>query len=343
MKIRLLSLLLLGSAYAAFAQLGGQATYEFLNLYTSARTAALGGSGYAFEDGALEQGLLNPALITDDMGRQMGLNYTNYLTDINYGEAAYSFRYKKAGTFVTSIKYINYGRFERADPTGLITGEFTASDLAMNVGYAYVIDSNFSVGATAKLILSNYDRYTSSGLGTDWAFAYRVPRKNFTTTLILRNLGFQFMAYDQQRENLPFEIAMSLSQRLKHTPIRFYLTAENLQQLDLSYKNPGASTVDPSTGNTIEQDVTLGNKILRHFVVGSELFTSKALNIRLGYNFRRQSEMKLVTRRSNAGFTWGVGLKLKKFRLDYARVNYHVAGASNQFSFTANLDELLGF
>ena len=343
MKIRLLSLMILISVVGAQAQLGGQAVYEFLNLHTSARMAALGGSAYAFYDGGVEQGLINPSLINESMRSQFGLNYTNYVADINFGEVSYGFELDKLGPMVASIKYMNYGTFERADPTGQITGKFYASDYSLNVGYAYVIDSNFSVGTTVKLIYSVYDKYSSTGIGSDWAFSYSKPGQDLTASLIVRNLGFQITAYNEQREDLPLELAMSISKRLKHMPLRWHVTAENLQQFDLSFKNPEATTVDPSTGQTIEQEIGLGNKILRHFVVGAELFTGKALNLRFGYNFRRQSEMKLLTRRSNAGFSFGVGLRLKKFRLDYARTNYHVAGASNQLSFTAQLDELFGF
>ena len=39
------------------------------------------------------------------------------------------------------------------------------------------------------------------------------------------------------------------------------------------------------------------------------------------------------------GFSYGFGMKIKKFRISYGRATYHLAGASNHFSVTMNLSE----
>src|SRR5690625_2662421 len=73
------------------AQIGGKHTYQFLNLVSSPKQAALGGkniTGYTFDP---TSALYNPSTINQEMNNQLSLNYVNYLGDINYGTAAYAF------------------------------------------------------------------------------------------------------------------------------------------------------------------------------------------------------------------------------------------------------------
>ena len=37
------------------------------------------------------------------------------------------------------------------------------------------------------------------------------------------------------------------------------------------------------------------------------------------------------------GFSWGFGIRISKFHLNYGRASYHLAGASNHFSITTDL------
>ena len=79
-----------GITVPVFAQLGGNATYQFLNLMSSPRQAALGGKIITNVDYDVTQGLYNPATINLEMDNQLALNYANYLGDISYGTAAYA-------------------------------------------------------------------------------------------------------------------------------------------------------------------------------------------------------------------------------------------------------------
>ena len=62
--------------------------------------------------------------------------------------------------------------------------------------------------------------------------------------------------------------------------------------------------------------------------------------LRFGYNYKRRQEMKIDTKTAMAGFSWGFGLKISKFHISYGRATYHLAGASNHFSISTNLNEL---
>ena len=75
--------------YVAIAQIGGQNTYQFLNLPVSPRHAALGGKNVTLNNYDPTSALNNPALINDLMDRNLSVNYMNFVGDVNYGTASY--------------------------------------------------------------------------------------------------------------------------------------------------------------------------------------------------------------------------------------------------------------
>jgi hypothetical protein len=105
-------------------------------------------------------------------------------------------------------------------------------------------------------------------------------------------------------------------------------------------RDPNAKR-DPITGELVTErkfdEIT--DQVMRHLIVGVEIFPSKNFHIRAGYNYQRRQELKVSSLGGAAGFSLGFGLKISKFRLDYGRAIYHQAGASNHFSFATNLSE----
>src|SRR5690554_2501741 len=81
MANRILFVFLIISA-TGFAQVGGEATYQFLNLVNNPRMAALGGKVITNYDYDPIQGIWNPASINAEMDNQLSLNYTNYIGDV---------------------------------------------------------------------------------------------------------------------------------------------------------------------------------------------------------------------------------------------------------------------
>ena len=335
MKKGCLKLLLFLLYLPAVAQIGGTATYRFLSLTPSALQNALGGKQFVSMPYDLLQNFSNPALISPGQTEMLGLNYANHITDINYGNAGYVFKIPKAGYIFTGITYLNYGRFTAANADGEITGKFTASESALNIGYAYRIASGFSVGANIKWIHSALAEYRSDGLAFDIGLHYQ---NNFSEwALVFRNFGFQLSTYNGTREPLPFEIDLGFAQLLAHAPLRLYVTFENLQKPAIAFVNTAHNRTDPS-GNEIPENINLIHHFFRHLIVGAELFPRKRFNIRLGFNFRRSAELGLQNVNFSSGFTAGFGLRLRRFRLNYAYAQYHFAGNSNMLGLTVFLN-----
>ena len=107
-----IAFVVLSCGNALHAQLGGESTYQFLNLISSPRQAALGGKVLTNVDYDVTQALYNPATINVDMDNQLAVNYSSYLGDIRYGTAAYAYTWdRRTQTFHLGMTYVNYGSF----------------------------------------------------------------------------------------------------------------------------------------------------------------------------------------------------------------------------------------
>ena len=322
---------------STFAQVGGESTYQFLNLVSSPRQAALGGKVITNYDYDVTAGLYNPASINVEMDNQLALNYSSYLGGISYGTAAYAYTWDRhVQTFHVGMTYINYGSFDGYDQNGVSTGSFTGNEAALSVGYAKQLGrSDFYGGFNVKLITSKLEQYNSIGGALDLGIIYIDDRLDFHASLVVRNLGTQFTTYAGLNEKLPFEVDLGLSQTLENVPIRWHVTFENLQKWPIGVSNPARATTDLD-GNQTQEKVGFLNETLRHTIIGAELFPEKGFNIRLGYNFRRSEELRIVDQRNFSGLSFGIGLKFNKMRFSYTHARY--TNASNTSFFGLQID-----
>lgn len=328
-------------SYSAQAQLGGASTYQFLNLISSPRQAALGGKVLTNVDYDVTQALYNPSTINFNMDNQLAVNYSNYLGDISYGTAAYAYTWdRRTQTIHAGMSFVNYGKFDGYDENGLSTGEFTGSEAALSFGYAWQIGySDFYAGTNVKLITSNLEQYSSFGAATDLAVLYIDERLEFQATLVVRNLGTQITTYAGYKEKLPLEVNFGLSQTLEHIPIRWHLTFENLQRWPIGLPNQARVTTDLE-GN-IEEEKKAGfiGQLARHTIIGAELFPDKGFNIRLGYNFRKGEELRIVDQRNFSGISAGFAVKFNKVRFSYTHARYSAASNVSFFGVLIDLKE----
>ncbi|SFD33988.1 type IX secretion system protein PorQ [Algibacter pectinivorans] len=322
----------------AFSQVGGEATYQFLNLVSSPRQAALGGKVLTNVDYDVAQGLYNPATINVEMDNQLALNYISYLGGIGYGTASYAYTVdRRTQTFHAGITYVNYGSFDGYDEEGNSTGTFSGNETALSFGYALQIGySDFYIGANAKLITSKLEQYSSFGAAIDVGLIYVNEYLDFNAALVIRNLGTQITTYADLNERLPFEVAFGMSQKLEHVPIRWHVTLENLQQWPIATPNPARAISDLS-GNQTSEKVGFIGQVIRHTIVGAEVFPDSGFNIRLGYNFRRGEELRIIDERNFSGLSAGLSIKMNKMRFSYTHAKYTSAGNSNFFGLQIDL------
>ncbi len=323
----------------------GNSVYTFMNSTNSGRVTALGSNFLPIDDNDISLVYANPSLINDTMHNNISIDYVDYISDINAGLITYAYNFNKVGTFAASLQFSNYGKFDMLDYTGQEMGEFTASDYALIIGWAKPLSDNITLGANIKNIFSFYESYNSYGLAADVALTYSATNKLFSSSFILKNMGRQITAYTgETTEDLPFNAQLGISKKFQHAPFRILVLIDNLQQWDLTYSAVNSDDeIDPFTGEEKETDelVDFGDKALRHLAMGVEFIPGKGnFMVRLGYNYRRQQEMKIASKAGLVGFSFGFGMKVKKFKISYTRANYHQAGGTNTISIGTNFDNL---
>jgi hypothetical protein len=343
-----LILLLIGLTFPFSVKGQGQSgrVYEFLNLPATARITSLGGYAVPGIDNDLGMALYYPSLIGPNLENQLSLNFVDYFGDINYGTAAFSKGFSRVGNLTFGVQYINYGTFLETDEFGNTYGDFGAGEYAITVGWGRALNENFSIGSNIKAITSNFEQYTSFGLAADISLSYLDPERMVATSLVIRNIGRQIVKYHSNNtENLPFDIVLGASKKLINAPLRFSMVAHNLHIYDLTYEEPLTSRnigISEQTGVPTAQErfEEFSGILLRHIVLGMEFLPGDNFIVGLGYNYRRRQEMKVESRISTVGLSWGIGIRISKFRFHYGRSNYHLAGAPNHFSISTNLEEL---
>lgn len=326
--------------FSSMAQVGGEHTYGFLDLTTSARAISLGSKTIAINDDDLNLTYYNPALLNERTQNHLALNYVSYFAGIQYGYAAYAPRSEGPLQYSAGLHYLNYGTFQRADEKGIKNGEFRAAEYALNLTASMSLDTNWRVGVHLKPVYSDLYQYQSLGIATDWGVTYTDSSGLFTAALVVRNLGTQIMPYRSGHyESLPFEIQLGASLKLRHAPFRLLAVAQHLETPKLGYRRPDNNDLIFSYYQGDAGDTGFLDQVMRHMIFGIEFIPLEHFYIRAGYNYRRRQELKVGSRVSTVGFSWGFGIKIFKLYLNYGRGTYHLAGGTHHFSIRANLNE----
>ncbi|MBR3559613.1 MAG: type IX secretion system protein PorQ [Bacteroidales bacterium] len=337
--------LMLAGMVCVNAQTGGKFVYNFLNLSYSSRIASLGGNLISVHDGDPVLTLANSSYISERQHNTLALNYTDYFAHNGAMSAVYSHTFPKAGSFAVGVYGLAYGSFRGADENGAETGMFSAGDYALVLGWGRELSPNFSVGANLKTVFSYFGPYFSSGLAVDIAGSYFNDEKNLSLTLLAKNIGTQVKCYAPgNRELLPFDLQLAFSQRLKHVPIRYHISLHSLYRWNMNYygrDNPFLNT-DAITGEIQypSKVAQFADNFFRHFVFGIELVPIKYFSLQVAYNHNVHQEMKVLSRKSMAGFSYGFQLNIKGIRFGFSRMHYAVGATPNYIDLAFDFNEL---
>ena len=329
--------------FEASSQVGGRSTYAFLKLPPTSRITALGGTLISVRDDDLGQSVLNPAMLNDAIHGSMTFQSNFHFDGIYNGYAAYGHHFADAGiTGHAGIQFMQYGKFTRADEFGNIVGDFKASEMALTVGAAQDFGERFSAGVNMRFIYSNFDAYNSTALGFDIGGSYFNDERRLVVGLVVRNVGFQLSKYDDVSENLPLDIQLGFSKKLKYLPFRLSITAHSLNRWDLRYDSPLADDGTSIIGEEDQEksDFNKGmDNFFRHMIFSGEFLLGKkeVVKLRFAYNHQRRKELTVGSLRSFAGFSLGIGIKIKQFTIDYGFGTYHIAGSTQHIGISTNL------
>ena len=320
---------LLTISFCGTAQIGGQRSFEFLNIPNTARTVGMGGLNVStpYEDVNLV--LANPALASDSLAGKASFNYLSYFADAGVLSSVYQFKVPGNYSGFVGVNHVDYGDFESFDASGAELGSISASETAVNVGASRQA-GNFILGASVKFLSSSIAGFNSTAIVADLGGLFVHPNRSFTAGLVFKNIGAVLSDYsDAEESSLPFDVQVGATFKPKYMPFRFTFTGYNLYQGDIAY-------FDPDNVATGEDEPGTFDKVLRHVTIGTELLLSKNINLRAGYNHLVRQELKLEDTAAGAGFSFGLMFRIKAFEFAYSRSGYHAAGGSNSFTLTAD-------
>ena len=283
-----------------------QTEYNFLRLPISAHAAAVGGDNITIIEDDPSLMFSNPALAASVSDMTVGLSYMNYMKGANYMGASFTKAMSDKATLAGGIQYMNYGKMKEVDENNVQLGEFNASEIAFEAIFSYELAKNLVGGITGKFITSYIGSYNSIAVGVDLGLNWYDPEHEWSVSAVAKNLGGQVKAYDDNFGKMPFDLQLGVSKTFAALPVRVSATL-----VDLTHFN---------------------YRFINHLNLGAEVLLSESLWIGGGYNFRRANDMKIGVgddeSSHGAGFSFGGGINLERFKLNLSYGKYHAASSS---------------
>ena len=316
----------------------GTTAYEFLNVSASSHVYALGGTNITTIDDDVNLIDQNPGLLGPEYEMQAGLNYMRYLGGSNFMGARFTAPAGDHAAWAVGIQYFGYGSIDGYDEQGNSTGaSFSPSDIAFSGTYAHDISDRWRGGITLKFVHSSYEIYKALAICADLGVNYYNPDKDFSFSVVPKNLGGQVKRFNENYDRLPWDIQVGFGKSLGTTPLRLSITAYNLNKWNLPYYSVDDGNV---SGNLEKHDKFMGN-LFRHLIFGLEYVPSEKFYIALGYNYKTRTDMSTYARNFLSGFSAGAGLKVKAMGFGVAFAQPHVGGTTFMFNLTASVSEML--
>lgn len=336
-----LALLLLITARAVSAQIGGTGVYNVLKQPVSARMAAWGGYCNAWKDRDVALGAVNPALLNSSMHNRLSMNFNTQMKGVWTGNASYARNVGKGYTAAAHVAFIDFGRMDAYDAGGNPEGKVQANETAITVGLGKEVKPRIGVGANLKFIYSILGQYISTGAAVDLGATWTSKDSLLTVGAAMRNVGFQLLTYtDGTREPLPFTMEAGINFKPRHMPFRFNIVAHSLQRFDITYNQfLRSNTIDLSGQQVNAAEATFGEKVMRHFTFGTELLLGKNFGIMGGYSHQRRREMAPDARPGVTGFSWGMHFRISKVQIAYSSQAWFPGFNANLFTFTSLISD----
>lgn len=341
-KINLTILLIVFFHSVISAQISGKTSFAFLSSPASARITGLGGSAIGVNDEDINNVTSNPALLNYKMAKQISFSHGFHFADIQYGYVTYGHLLKKLNLMASvGIQYTSFGELQITDNIGTVAGTFKAGDQAITLGVAKKVADRIRLGTTLKFANSNIESYHSTGLLADVGLLYGADTSSWNLALVIKNIGYELATYNGERFGTPFDVQIGITKKLRYLPLRFSIIGHHLHLANVVYDDPNVSSETDIFGEKIKENAFANavDNIFRHIIINGEFMLGKSQNLRLriGYDHWRRKELSLSTFRSLAGFSGGIGISIKGFKLDYGVGYYHVSGATNHITIRTDM------
>ncbi|MCK4532771.1 PorV/PorQ family protein [bacterium] len=275
---------------------------QFLKIGIGARPVAMGESFVAVANDA-NSCYWNPAGLSEIKTIQTTTTYLQWLEDTGYTYSSYiqplKDNYFHYGTIALSLAYLGMGAIPKTEidinDNIVATGKsFDASDIAFIFSYGGKI-KNFLVGYNIKYIKQTIEEEKASTFSLDLGMKYLFS-DNLSFGLVTQNIGGK-VKFVKEEDPLPLNIKSGIAYKTLHN---------SLFSFDIHFP------VEINQPN---------------YHLGIEQVLSNLFVLRSGYKLNSVSDSKELS-----GLSFGLGLKWKKYHLDYAWVPYGNLGQTHHIS-----------
>lgn len=168
----------------------GTASSQFLLIPVGARSAALGGAVTASVADASSM-YWNPGALAGVRTRQVMIEHSSWLADLQHSYLAVALPAGPAGTFGVSVIALTMDdmeetTFEQQEGTGV---RFGAGSYAVGVHYGRYLLANFAIGGSVKWVSERIYNTSSSGLAVDIGTSYVTPFDGIRFGVRIANFG----------------------------------------------------------------------------------------------------------------------------------------------------------
>ncbi|MEW6609494.1 MAG: PorV/PorQ family protein, partial [bacterium] len=213
---------------------------------------------------------------------QMSFMHNKWLKDLHYEFLTYA-KPVGLGVYGISVSCLDVDDLKGRDKDGNLIGNFGAKDLAAQLAYGLMTDTNLSIGASLKLIKQKIESEKACALAFDIGLLYHEPLlKNLSFAFVIQNIGTK-LKFIHKREDLPVIYRAGISYKMLDD--RLILAADLTQPAD--------------------NDCRIN--------LGTEYILTSNLALRCGYTSKNDLDN---------GFSFGAGFKFNILQLDYAYVPY---------------------
>jgi len=278
--------------------------FDFLQLAPSARAAALGGTLLTSTSSQGSAMFYNPALPGKDADGSLAVSWLNHLSDLQSGTVTYVRDFGLLGMTMAGVRFFHWGKIARSDIYGESNGSFSSSNVALSAGMSRSWIPGLRYGANLHIAYTSIAEFDAFAAAIDAGLVYHIADQGFTVSAGATNIGVSLSSLGQTRDEVPLNIRMTVSKRLRYIPILVGLTLINLQD------SPQVASVDEG---------------FRHAIFSLEFQAIPVFHLRMGYNHRKRN-LKSDKRLDLAGTSVGFGLHIRRCHLDYSFSSWSFAG-----------------
>ena len=294
-----------------------ESSFEFLRLPVSAHNSSLGGHVVSAFDSSPLLYISNPAVLSANETRLLGLNAMTWFSGTTVAGAQYSNLFDERSHYAFNARYVSYGKMQETTADGTVTGTFSAKDIALGATWSYMLTDNLSGGATANIITSRYGSMSSVAIGVDLGLLWYTDDQGITLGLAATNLGGQIKAFENTFQKLPFDLCAGVTWKPAHAPLRFTLSCDNLTRWSAS-----------DFYFAQDEEKGFGEILKRHISMGADINLTDRFYIAMGCNLRTRAEMAGKGSKGFTGMSVGTGLRIGRVMFDLSYGKYQVSESS---------------